>query len=156
MFWGGSRKFKVFPISNLSQIRNRGGGVIKFQIFPKFKKGQIILGEGGGGGGQENCGLFPLFGTFFFNASLMSRTTWNSRVQFLTSLKQFWIILNYIEPFYCSISFCLVRFWALSGYFWLSQPISGYCGLSQAISGNLGRSWAIAGNQWFPKVKFCF
>ena len=31
------------------------------QIFPKFKKVQNILGEGG----QEDGGLFPLFVTFF-------------------------------------------------------------------------------------------
>ena len=51
-------KFKRFPISNFSQIGQRGG--IKFQIVPKFKKVQIVGGEGG----QENCGLFPLFVTF--------------------------------------------------------------------------------------------
>ena len=42
---------------------------MEFQIFPKFKKVQNFLGEGGGG--QENCGLFPLFVTFLnWNASL--------------------------------------------------------------------------------------
>ena len=65
--WGGFRRFKFFPISNLSQIRYRGG-VIEFQIFPKFKKVQNFLGEVGG---QEECGFFPLFVTFFnWNASL--------------------------------------------------------------------------------------
>ena len=56
----------------------------QFQIFPKLGTGgghrisnfsQIQkspkLPRGGVGGGQDNCGLFPLFGTFFnWNASL--------------------------------------------------------------------------------------
>ena len=33
------------------------------QFFPRLKKVQIVGGEAGGG--QENCGLFSLFGTFF-------------------------------------------------------------------------------------------
>ena len=48
-------------ISNFSPFRSRGVGVIENQIFPKFKIVHIILG---GGGGQENYGLFPQFGTF--------------------------------------------------------------------------------------------
>ena len=64
-------QFQIFP------KLGTGGGGIEFQIFPKFKKVQIILGEGGG---QENCGLFPLFGTFFnWKASL-------SRVKYSCSL----------------------------------------------------------------------
>ena len=35
---------------------------MKFPIFPKFKKVQNIIGEGGD---QENGGLFPLFVIFF-------------------------------------------------------------------------------------------
>ena len=57
----GFPKFNIFPILNIFQIMSKGEGVIKFPIFPKFKKVQNILGEGG----QENCGLFPLFVTFF-------------------------------------------------------------------------------------------
>ena len=52
---------KIVYISNFSQFRLRGG-VIENQFFPKFKKIQNLLG----GGGQENYGLFPQFGTFFF------------------------------------------------------------------------------------------
>ena len=41
--------------SNFSQFQifpklGTGGGVIEFQIFPKFKKVQNMLGEGGGAG----------------------------------------------------------------------------------------------------------
>ena len=62
---GGSKDSQFFP------NKVQGGGVIKFPIFPKFKKVQIILGEGGS---QENCGLFPLFVTFFnLEASLRKR-----------------------------------------------------------------------------------
>ena len=52
----------IFPISIFSQIRSEGGGVIKYHFFPKFKIVHIILG----GGGHENYGLFPQFGTFSF------------------------------------------------------------------------------------------
>ena len=38
----------------------QGGGVIENQFFSKFKIVHIILG-----GGQENYGLFPQFGTLF-------------------------------------------------------------------------------------------
>ena len=41
---------------------NFGRAVIENQFFPKFKKVQNLLG----GGGQENYGLFPQFGTLFF------------------------------------------------------------------------------------------
>ena len=54
-----SLHFKFFPISV------EGGGSSKINFFPKFKKVQIILG-----GCQENYGLFPQFGTFFFMAPL--------------------------------------------------------------------------------------
>ena len=42
LFLRGFPKFKIFPISNFSQLGLRGG--IKFPIFPKFKKVQNILG----------------------------------------------------------------------------------------------------------------
>ena len=65
-FKGGSENSKFSQFKIFTKLGTRGG-IVKFQIFPKFKKVQIILGEGGG---QENCGLFPLFGTFFnLNAS---------------------------------------------------------------------------------------
>ena len=54
-------KFKIFPISNFSQIRYEGGSS-NFEFFPNSKKSKTSWGRGGG---QENCGLFPLFGTFF-------------------------------------------------------------------------------------------
>ena len=64
---GGVPKFKHFSNLNFFPIRSEGGVVIKFQIFPKFKKVQNILG-----GGQDNGGLFPLFVTFLNSeASLM-------------------------------------------------------------------------------------
>ena len=47
-------RFKMFLISNFSQLGQRRGG-IKFSIFPNFKKVQIVWGEGG----QENCGIYP-------------------------------------------------------------------------------------------------
>ena len=54
MFFSWFPKFKIFPISNFSQI----------QKGPKHP---------GGGGDQENCWLFPLFVTFFnLEASLMN------------------------------------------------------------------------------------
>ena len=56
-FLRGVPKIKIFPISNLSQIRYRGG-VIEFQIFPKFKKVQNFLGEEGGGV-KMNVDFFP-------------------------------------------------------------------------------------------------
>ena len=57
---GWLSKFKIFPISNFSQIKsNRGAHQIcsfsQIQKSPKHPRG---------GGGKENCGLFPLFGTF--------------------------------------------------------------------------------------------
>ena len=42
----GCNDIKIVYISNFSQFRSRGG-VIENQFFPKFKKVQIILGEGG-------------------------------------------------------------------------------------------------------------
>ena len=68
-FWRGEgsknskfSQFQIFP-------KLGTGGVIKFRIFPKFKKVQNILGEGV----QDNCGLFPFFVTFFNSeASLYS------------------------------------------------------------------------------------
>ena len=58
--------FKFFPISV-------EGGVIENQIFPKFKIVHIILG---GGGVQENYGLFPQFVTFpFWIAPIISHLT---------------------------------------------------------------------------------
>ena len=59
-FLGVFPKFKIFPISNFSQIRSEGGGhkIFNFSQIQKSPKHP-------GGGGQENCGLFPLFGTFF-------------------------------------------------------------------------------------------
>ena len=63
---------KIVYISKFSQFRSRGG-VIENQFFPKFKKVQIILGEGGG---QENYGLFPQIMVFFIlNRPLSIRTT---------------------------------------------------------------------------------
>ena len=63
-----------------------GGGGIKYHFFPKFKIVHIILG----GGGQENYGLFPQFGTFFFvNAPLKSLfllVTRNSDMSLVRSL----------------------------------------------------------------------
>ena len=43
---GGFNDIKIVYISNFSQFRSRGG-VIKNQIFPKFKIVHIILGGGG-------------------------------------------------------------------------------------------------------------
>ena len=43
---GGVPKFRIFPISMFPKLGPRGGGIIKFPIFP-------------------NCGLFPLFVNFF-------------------------------------------------------------------------------------------
>ena len=37
---------QIFPISNFPQLGPRGGGVIKFQIFPKFKKALSVGREG--------------------------------------------------------------------------------------------------------------
>ena len=60
LFLRGAPKIQNFP--NYQNFYQLGlTGVIKFPIFPKFKKVQNILGEGWG---QENFGLFPLFGTF--------------------------------------------------------------------------------------------
>ena len=42
----GCNNIKIVYISNFSQFRSRGG-LIENQFFPKFKKVQIILGEGG-------------------------------------------------------------------------------------------------------------
>ena len=56
--------FHIFP--NFG----RGGGVIENQFFPKFKIDHIILG---GGGGQENYGLFPQFVTFSFWKAPLNR-----------------------------------------------------------------------------------
>ena len=55
---------QIVYISNFPQFRSRGG-VIENQFFPKFKKVQIFLGEGGGMG-QENYGLFPQIMVFFY------------------------------------------------------------------------------------------
>ena len=43
---GGLPKFKIFPISNFSQIRSEGRGH-QISNFPTFKKVQNILREGG-------------------------------------------------------------------------------------------------------------
>ena len=59
---GGFPKFKMFPISNFSQIRSEGGG---HQISDFFQIQKSPKHPGGGRGGQENCGLFPLFVAFF-------------------------------------------------------------------------------------------
>ena len=53
--------YKFFPISIFSQIRSEGSS--NFLFFPNSRV-QIILGKGGG---QKDCGLFPLFGTFFIS-----------------------------------------------------------------------------------------
>ena len=44
---GGSENSKFSQFQIFPKLGTRGG-VVKFQIFPKFKKVQIILGEGGG------------------------------------------------------------------------------------------------------------
>ena len=41
----GCNDIKIVYISNFSQFRSKGGGVIENQFFPKFKKVQIILGS---------------------------------------------------------------------------------------------------------------
>ena len=51
-------QFQIFP-----KLGPKGGG-IKFPTFPKSKKVQIILGEGGGG--SNKLGTFALFVIFFF------------------------------------------------------------------------------------------
>ena len=82
-----SLHFKFFPI--LVE-----GGVIENHFFPKFKKVQIILG-GRGGGCQENYGLFPQFGTFFFIAPLIVRRRIKHKLLIFKSninLKKFWSI----------------------------------------------------------------
>ena len=50
---------------------------VKFPIFPKFKES------------QENCGLFPLFGTFFFFGGF----SWN-----------LWVFLTLKKPWECPTS----------------------------------------------------
>ena len=50
-----------FPISNFSQIRSKGRHH-QISIFSQIQKSPK---HPGGGGDQENCGLFPLFVTFF-------------------------------------------------------------------------------------------
>ena len=57
-------KFQIFP-----KLGTRGGRQIS--SFSQFKKSQIIPGEGGC---QENCGLFPLFGTLFNSMAPLSYT----------------------------------------------------------------------------------
>ena len=69
MFWGGFRKFKIFPISKFSQIRYEGL-VVKFQIFPKLKKVQNFLGEGGL---KKNVDFFHFLWHVFFNALLRQK-----------------------------------------------------------------------------------
>ena len=62
--WGGGSEnsnfsqFQIFP-----KLGTMGGGAVKFQIFPKFKKVQIILGEGGGG--KKIVDFFHFLGHFF-------------------------------------------------------------------------------------------
>ena len=46
LFFRGVPKIKHFPNFNFFPIRSEGGGGgIKIQIFPKFKKVQIVRGE---------------------------------------------------------------------------------------------------------------
>ena len=75
----------------------------QFQIFPKFKKVQNFLGEGGGG--KDDLGLFPFFGTFFKTKASLSdvplaknyKTSDLQESNFLTSLENFLMILKYFE-----------------------------------------------------------
>ena len=57
----GVPKIQIFP-----KLGTRGGGH-QISIFSQIQKSPNH--PRGGGGGQENCGLFPLFGTFFFDCS---------------------------------------------------------------------------------------
>ena len=54
----------IFPISIFSQIRSEGGGVIKYQFFPKFKIVHIILG----GGVKKIMDFFHNLGHFFYGS----------------------------------------------------------------------------------------
>ena len=44
----GVHKFKISPISNFSQIRNKGGGSSNFQFFPNSKKSKTSCRRGEG------------------------------------------------------------------------------------------------------------
>ena len=54
----GVHKFKISPISNFSQIRNKGGG---HQISNSSQIQKSPKHPAGGGRGQENYGLFSTF-----------------------------------------------------------------------------------------------
>ena len=88
----GCNDIKIVYISNFSQFRSRGG-VIENQFFPKFKKVQIILGEGGG---QENYGLFPQIMVFFILNRTLSGLSWtkvnSAQVQNMLHLIQLGVV----------------------------------------------------------------
>ena len=60
---GGSENSKFSQFQFFPKLGTRWG-VVKFQIFPKFKKVQIILGEGGGV--KKIVDFFHFLGLFFF------------------------------------------------------------------------------------------
>ena len=57
----GFPKFKIFPISNFSQLGQRGGGSLNFQFFPNSKKSKLL-----GGRVKKIVDFFHFLGPFIF------------------------------------------------------------------------------------------
>ena len=82
----GCNDIKIVYISNFSQFRSRGGGGIENQFFPKFKKVQIILGEGGS---RKLWTFSTNYGIFYFEPSPYSQ---HGKVYLSNSLYQILVI----------------------------------------------------------------
>ena len=74
--------------SKFSRVRSEGGGrqISNFSLIQKSPK------HPGGGGGQENCGLFPLFGTCF---NLMASLTKLELESSGTDLQYYLSVISY-------------------------------------------------------------
>ena len=87
---GGSENSNFFQFQIFPKLGTRGGRQIsnfsQIQKSPNHPRG--------GGGGQENCGLFPLFGTFFFNASLTMNIEQDGLLTQESFLSPFWFGLD--------------------------------------------------------------
>ena len=63
---GGSENSNLSQFKRFPKLGTRGG-VVKFQIFPKFKRVQIILGVGGGA--KKIVDFFPFLGLIYLGLS---------------------------------------------------------------------------------------
>ena len=92
---GGSENSKFSQYQIFPKLGPRGG-VVKLQIFPKFKKVQNILGEGGGV--KKIVDFFHFLGIFFFNASLRDLCPNKSRAPKIESQKNILCPIKFGAP----------------------------------------------------------